>query len=176
MNVKIVAISVIAGLVVVGGGFFAYTSNQNQNNEQEKLAMEQKSEDEAAMMKKDEAEVMQKDSTETTGEVMTKSGAYVTLADYNANPDKFADSKKVYFFHADWCTICRGIDKEITNDLTKIPAGVTIIKTNFDKDTDLRQKYGVTTQYTFVQVDSSGNETAQWSATSLDSALNGIQS
>jgi hypothetical protein len=59
--------------------------------------------------------------------------------------------------------------------MSKIPAGVTIIKTDFDSSTDLRQKYGVTTQYTFVQVDSNGNEIAQWSATNTDKAIAGIK-
>ena len=100
---------------------------------------------------------------------------YITLAQYNSDPTKYADSKIVYFFHASWCPICKGIDTEITNDPTKIPADTTIIKTDFDSSTDLRKKYGVTYQYTFVQVDSSGNEVKQWSALNLDKAIAGIQ-
>jgi len=182
MNKKaLVIIAVVAGLLLVGGGVMAYTSNQNDKTEAEKMAMEKTTEDEA-MMKKEEAMAIEKDKMAKEGVAMTKddamskSGSYVTLADYNANPTKYADSKKVYFFHASWCPICQGIDKEINADMSKIPAGVTLIKTDFDKSTDLRQKYGVTTQYTFVQVDNSGNETAQWSATSLDKAIEGVKS
>jgi len=174
MNKKVlVIVSVVVGLLLVGSGAMAYTNNQNDKKEQEKMAMEKKTEDEA-MMKKDkmpkEGDTMVKDGA------MSKSGSYVTLADYNANPTKYADSKKVYFFHASWCPICQGIDKEINADMSKIPAGITLIKTDFDNSTDLRQKYGVTTQYTFVQVDSNNNETAQWSATSLKKAIDGIES
>ncbi len=176
MNKKaLVAVSIVVGLSIVGGGALAYAKNQNNKKEQEKMAMEKKSEDEA-MMKKDEAAAMEKDKMAKEGDTMSKSGSYVTLADYNANPTKYADSKKVYFFHASWCPICQGIEKEINADMSKIPAGVTLIKTDFDNSTELRQKYGVTTQYTFVQVDNSGNETAQWSASSLDKVIAGIKS
>lgn len=103
-------------------------------------------------------------------------GSYVSLADYNADPVKYAKSKKIYFFHASWCPVCQAIDKEINVDLSKIPSGVTVIKTDFDDSTELRKKYGVTYQYTFVQVDSEGNEVAQWTASSLDDVIAGIKS
>lgn len=182
MNKKaLVIVAVIVGLFLVGGGVMAYKNNQNDKQEQEKMAMEKKTEDEA-MMKKEEAAAMEKDKMAKEGgsmekdAAMSKQGSYVTLADYDKDPSKYADSKKVYFFHASWCPICQGIDKEIIADMSKIPAGVTMIKTDFDNSTDLRQKYGVTTQYTFVQVDNNGNETAQWSATSLQKAIDGIES
>ena len=182
MNKKaLVIVAIVVGLLLVGGGVFAYSNNQNDKKEQEKMAMEKKTEDEA-MMKKEEATAMEKDKMAKEGDAMakddamSKQGSYVTLADYDKDPSKYADSKKVYFFHASWCPICQGIDKEINADMSKIPAGVTVIKTDFDSSTELRQKYGVTTQYTFVQVDNSGNETAQWSATSLQKAIDGIKS
>jgi hypothetical protein len=37
-----------------------------------------------------------------------------------------------------------------------IPAGVTILEVNYDTATDLKQKYGVTTQHTLVQIDANG--------------------
>lgn len=173
--------SVVIGVFLLGGGVFAYANSQNDKKEQEKMAMEKKSED-GAMMKKDEVVAMEQEKMAQEGEsmekdaAMSKHGSYVVLADYNKDPSKYVDSKKVYFFHASWCPICQGIDKEINADMSKIPAGVTVIKTDFDSSTDLRQKYGVTTQYTFVQIDGSGNETAQWSATSLQKAIDGIKS
>lgn len=181
MNKKSVIIVGVVGLLIVSGGVFAYSKNQSNKKEQDKIAMEKKTEDEA-MMKKEEATAMEKDKMAAEGDSMTteaamsKHGSYVTLADYTSDPSKYVDSKKVYFFHASWCPICKSIDEEIKADTSKIPTGVTMIKTDFDSATDLRQKYGVTTQYTFVQVDSNGNETAQWSATSLAKAIEGIES
>lgn len=180
MNKKTsVIVSIIVGLAVLGGGVMAYTNSQNKAEEKERMAMEQKTEDQAMMKKEDvamEADKMTKtDESMEKDAAMSKHGAYVTLADYNADPSKYADTQKVYFFHASWCPICQGIDKEITADSSTIPANVTLIKTDFDNSTELRQKYGVTYQYTFVQVDNSGNETAQWSATSLKKAIDGIK-
>lgn len=176
MNKKVlVTVAVFIGLLLVCGGVFAYGNNQNDKKEQEKMAMQKKTSD-AAMIKKDEAAAMDKEKMAKEGDTMTKQGSYVTIADYNKDPTKYTNSKKVYFFHASWCPICQSIDKEINATMSKIPAGVTMIKTDFDSSTELRQKYGVTTQYTFVQVDDNDNETAQWSATSLDKAIAGIKS
>lgn len=174
----IIAIS----LILLGGaaGGFAYKNNQDKKND-EAMAMK-KSEAEAmtkskdAMAKTDEAMTKTDDAKNMTHEDMAKHGNYITLADYKADASKYSDTKKVYFFHASWCPICQGIDKEINADMTKIPAGVTLIKTDFDSETALRQKYGVTVQYTFVQFDNSGNQIAKWSATNLDKVIAGIKS
>lgn len=188
MNKKtIIIVTVIVGLILAGGGVFAYSSNQNNKKQQEKMAMEKKSSDEAMIKKNNEDSIEKEemaeeaDSTKKESEAMkkedttSKQGSYITLADYNKDSSKYADSKKVYFFHASWCHICQEIDKAISADASKVPSGVTIIKTNFDNSTELRKKYGVTTQHTFVQVDNDGNETAQWSGASLSDAINGIR-
>jgi thiol-disulfide isomerase/thioredoxin len=170
----LVIIGILFGIVLVSGGVFAYTSNQNNKKQQDKMAMEKKTEAEA-MVKKDEAAAMENDKMAKDGEAMSKQGSYVTLEDYNKDTSKYADSKKVYFFHANWCPICQGIEKEITADMSKIPAGVTLIKTDFDTATVLRKQYGVTQQYTFVQFDNSGTQTKKWSATSLADVVSQIQ-
>jgi len=175
MNKKLMIIAaVIVGTLLIGGGALAYNNSQNSKNEAEKMAMEKKTSTNDSMVKDD---AMKKDGDSMKkDDVMSKSSSYVTLAEFNADSAKYADSKKVYFFHASWCPICQGIDKEIKADMNKIPTGVTLIKTDYDNSTELRQKYGVTTQYTFVQVDNNGNETAQWSATNLDKVVAGIKS
>ncbi len=71
-----------------------------------------------------------------------------------------AGTKVVYFFHAPWCPTCRATEKAIARD--GIPAGLTVVKVDFDSEDDLRRQFGVTTQHTFVQVDPSGAELARW--------------
>jgi len=100
---------------------------------------------------------------------------YVTLANYNSATSVYEQQTKVYFFHASWCPICRSIDEDIQQNPSRIPTNVTLIKTDFDDETELRQKYGVTYQYTFVQVDNDGNLIKKWSATNLDKVLDGIE-
>lgn len=171
MNKKIVLILSVSILVIISGLGFVCAKN-SYNNKNVESAKDNISEQDV----KTEDSPKVAEETIPSAAVTNNAGSYVSLADYNANPAKYNDFKKVYFFHAGWCPICQAIDKEINSDISKLPAGVVFVKTDFDSSTDLRKKYGVTTQYTFVQVDGSGNETAQWSATSLSDAVAGIKS
>jgi|GEM_PF-793889 len=72
-------------------------------------------------------------------------------------------SNRVLFFKADWCPSCNALDKEIKADLTKIPANTLILDVDYDKNQDLRTKYGVTSQHTLVLVDENGNQIKKWS-------------
>lgn len=69
----------------------------------------------------------------------------------------------VLFFYASWCPYCRTAESDINENINQIPGDVHILKTNYDTETALKQKYGVTYQHTFVQVDSSGNLIKKWS-------------
>lgn len=72
------------------------------------------------------------------------------------------DGTAVLFFHATWCPTCRAADADITENAAAISPNTHILKVDYDTATDLRQRYGVTTQHTFVQVDADGNELQQW--------------
>lgn len=64
--------------------------------------------------------------------------------------------KTILFFYAPWCSECRAFEQAIKS--SAIPAGVQILKVDYDKRQDLRQKYGVRTQSTFVRLkDGSSN-------------------
>jgi thiol-disulfide isomerase/thioredoxin len=62
----------------------------------------------------------------------------------------------VLFFNATWCPTCQAAVKNLDADGS--PAGLTVVSVDFDDAGDLRKKYGVTVQHTYVQVDESGNE------------------
>lgn len=87
-------------------------------------------------------------------------GAYLTKAEYQSQMAARAGTKVVYFFHASWCPTCRATEKSIEAD--GVPAGLTLVKVDFDTETDLRKQYGITQQHTFVQVDPDGGELAKW--------------
>ncbi len=70
--------------------------------------------------------------------------------------------QKVLFFHAPWCPQCRSIEKDINQQ--GVPDGVVVIKVDYDSRQDLRQKYGVTLQTTFVKIDDQGNSTQKYTA------------
>jgi thioredoxin 1 len=69
----------------------------------------------------------------------------------------------VLFFKADWCPSCRGLDKDIKENMSQIPENIVILDVDYDQYTDLRQKYGVTTQHSLVQVSSNGDLIMKWS-------------
>ncbi len=69
----------------------------------------------------------------------------------------------VLFFHASWCPSCRGLSANIEANRDAIPAGLTILKLDYDREVELKKKYGVTYQHTLVQVDANGNLIKKWS-------------
>jgi thiol-disulfide isomerase/thioredoxin len=153
MKNLIIAVVVI---VVLGGGYWWYQASQP-----------------AAMMEKD---VMGKDEAamEDTNTVMMEKGSYEAYA-----PEKLVLAETgdvVLFFRASWCPTCRALDADIRAHLDNIPDGVTILDTDYDTSTALKQKYGVTYQHTLVQVDSAGNLIAKWTQSpTLASLLTNIK-
>jgi thiol-disulfide isomerase/thioredoxin len=83
-------------------------------------------------------------------------GAFVSYADYQSDPRRYADGDVVLFFNASWCPTCREATQNLTSQ--SLPDGLTIVDVDYDNNTELRQRYGVTTQHTFVQVDEAGGE------------------
>ena len=99
-------------------------------------------------------------------------GAYVEYAEYRAAPGRYAGTRTVLFFHAPWCPTCRAAEKDILARRSALPEGLTIVKVDYDSATELKQKYGVTRQSTFVQVDAGGAELAQFQdAISVDAIV-----
>ena len=109
-----------------------------------------------AMMPKSDSSMMPGD------EMMVKDVG--TIEAYGSEKLALAQKGKVVlFFHADWCPICRQFDAEAKANPTIVPDGVHILKVDFDTAIALRQKYGVTVQHTFVQVDAAGATLGKWS-------------
>jgi len=157
------ALIIGAVIVVLGGvGWFAVSQNGGED------AMMEKPSDAEAMESKDEGVMADK------GDTMASKGSYETYS-----PEKLAlaaSGDVLLFFHAAWCPICRGIESEIKADMSTIPDGVHILKVDYDTAIALRQKYGVTVQHTFVQVDVSGNAVQKFSdASNLSQVLSRVQ-
>ena len=164
-----IIIAVIAVLVIIGGGVYYNTMTPKAEVMMEKGdAMMDKGQE----MVKDgedmmgEGEMMKKD-----GEAMMSAGSYEAYA-----PEKLANAetgKVVLFFRASWCPTCRALDSDIKANLKNIPKDVTILDVNYDTSTALKQKYGVTYQHTFVQVDAQGTQLAKWQGSATLAALVG---
>lgn len=182
----------LVGVVLIVGGVYASMNNNNDammaKDKMEQQAMEnaKMSEEQAMMDAKDMVEkeammsdeeiqtesMMQKGETNAMdkGDTMMKAGSYEAYA-----PEKVMLSSPthdvVLFFRASWCPTCRALDSDIKANLSKIPSSLTILDVNYDNSTALKQKYGVTYQHTFVQVDKDGNLVKKWSGSQTLSAL-----
>lgn len=73
-----------------------------------------------------------------------------------------ADKKTVLFFRAYWCGACADAAAHIADEAAKGPADLVVLEVDYDDSAELKRKYGVTLQHTFVQVGPDGEELGQW--------------
>jgi len=72
------------------------------------------------------------------------------------------ENKRVLYFHADWCSVCRPLDREFSQNAHQIPQDIVLFRTDYDTEKELKATYAITYQHTFVLVDRQGNEVTQW--------------
>lgn len=88
----------------------------------------------------------------------------------------FAEGKKVVlFFYAEWCPSCRVADAEINQNYAEFPHNFVLVQVDYDTATELKKKYGVTYQHTFVQIDEAGNELVKWNGGGVKEILKHIK-
>lgn len=177
MNTKLVL--AFGGLLLVAGVVYAVLPDSEKEmmakgeNSDQMETVTADSDKEMALADKD---MMNEEVSvaEMKKDTMMKAGSYEA---YSAEKLAMAESGDVVlFFHAAWCPSCRGLNSDIEKEMAAIPEGVTILKLDYDKETELKKKYGVTTQHTLVQVDKDGNLIKKWSGGStLGSVLAQIQ-
>lgn len=137
----------------------------------------QKTLSEDQMMKKDEDVMENTDSKMTNSESDSMMGNNSYIVYKSGVLNEKTNKKRVLFFYANWCPICRPADADIKSKVSDIPANLEIIRVNYDdSDTDkeeksLAKKYGVTYQHTFVQIDGDGNLLQKWSGGNLADIL-----
>lgn len=84
--------------------------------------------------------------------------------------------KNVLFFTAPWCPSCVEADKNILAQKNMIPTAVAIYVVDYDTAVQLREKYHIDKQHTFVQIDRSGNEITRWTnSTTVEDIVSHIQ-
>jgi thiol-disulfide isomerase/thioredoxin len=173
-------IGLIVLLVIIGGVYASMNKKDDsittkEQMEQKKMEVQKLADEKAAMEKKaiEEKSAMTKNevtNTVKTGEAIMKAGTYEA---YAAEKVMLASDVHdvVLFFRASWCPTCRAVDSDIKANLAKIPSDLTILDVDYDNSSSLKQKYGVTYQHTFVQVDKDGNLIKKWSGSSTLSLL-----
>lgn len=87
---------------------------------------------------------------------MAPKGAYVTGV---TGAEAIAKGEPaVLFFHAPWCPKCVKIDPELAQLFASEEFPMSLYKIDYDTEKELRAKYGVTYQHTFVLVTGLGEE------------------
>ena len=89
------------------------------------------------------------------------SGTKVIFTTLEAAESLAAKQPTVLFFAADWCPYCQADLKDINANGRRL-GNVAIVVADYDKATELKAKYGITVQDTFVQIDASGMQKAVW--------------
>lgn len=69
----------------------------------------------------------------------------------------------VYFFAATWCPECQATYKDLKTNFGMLPMNFTLVFVNYDKAKDLKMKYGITAQHTFVLLGAMGEKKKVWS-------------
>ena len=168
-------------VVVAVVGFGAYTLSQNSAQSESVMqkdtqnSMEKTETPEQEAMEKKEGEAM----VQKSDDKMMADSRYVEYS--KVALEKAATNRRVLFFYASWCPTCKPADASFTQNASKIPEDVTLVRVNYnDPDTDQEEKdlakmYGITYQHTFVQIDSTGKEVTKWNGGQIDELLSKIK-
>lgn len=97
-------------------------------------------------------------------------GRYVDYSQDILNKECSGYSRTILFFYAPWCPECRGFEKAIKS--SEVPPGTQILKVDYDSSTELKKKYGVTIQTTFVRVDDNGEKIKLWTGYGKEKSIN----
>ena len=122
-------------------------------------------------MAQEKAAMVKKDDNSASRYVEYSKSAY----------DQTTSKRRVLYFYASWCPICRPADANFKENASKIPDDVTVLRVNYnDPETDKEEKdlaktYGITYQHTFVQVDAQGNEVTKWNGGGIEDLTENIK-
>ena len=156
-----ILVIILVIFVIAVGGFYFFTQNKSSDQ----------------MMRKQDS-MMEKSSDSS---MMKKSGNSRYVEYSKEVLENSTDKRRVLFFYANWCPICKPADTNFRENVSRIPEDVVLIRVNYnDSDTDkeekaLVEKYGITYQHTFVQIDANGNEVTKWNGGQIDELLSNLK-
>ncbi len=155
-----VVYSVVALLILLTGTLFLITNSDN-----EEVVENNTTVNSSALVEENNSE---ETSEQQPIETASSQGKYVDYTEQSLQES--ADTKRVVFFHAPWCSTCNFYEGQIEDQ--GVPSGVTILKVDYDSETELKELYGVNIQSTFVLLDENGEVKNSWP---FARGLSGIQ-
>lgn len=171
-KLNIIVLAVVS-ILVIGGLVWAVTSSKKEvrNVTESANTLPETEEQNTQMVKEpgmDLGTMTEANTNKTDAADVMLTGSYKDYSPAAVTSEFKAGNKVVLFFHATWCPTCKQADAAFKTNAGQIPAGVTVLKTDYDSNTELKQKYGITYQHTFVQIDSAGNEITKWNGGDID--------
>lgn len=170
MNKKTITILLVTGTLLFAV-YFVFTSQKNpvSNMSKDSSSSQEMMKDDTTMIGDDSEKMMAKD----------ESRKYISYS--QSTFQEISTENVVLFFYANWCPNCIPVDKEISENIYKIPDNTTIVRVNYsdnetdDNEKDLATKYGITYQHTFVSIDKSGKVIKKWNGGNLGTILDNIK-
>jgi thiol-disulfide isomerase/thioredoxin len=98
------------------------------------------------------------------------SGTKLIFTTLDAARTLAAKHPTVLFFSADWCPYCQADLRDINANGDRL-GEVAIVVADYDKAVELKAKYGITVQDTYVQIDANGKQKAVWVGGGVDGIL-----
>ena len=129
---------------------------------------------------KDEMEAMEKEHMMKKDEMVkdemmkVEPASYIPYNELTAKSLLAAGKNVVLFFHAWRCPSCKSLNTELTTKLSTLPSNSIVLKVDYDNSSDLKKKYGVTSQHTLVRIDKDMNLVAKnvgWSVDTIKTLL-----
>ncbi|MDD2870398.1 MAG: thioredoxin family protein [Candidatus Gracilibacteria bacterium] len=157
-------------LVLIVAGVLVYSNSSKENSENMTIVNEtaeisnnetiETMDDKQEWTEEEKKEMEQSETTDMNkAEIITNT---ISSGYREYSPELLsANTTNVLFFAATWCPSCQSADKNFSSET--IPSNINLLKVDYDTYTDLKEKYGITMQHTFVEVDANGNEIKKWS-------------
>lgn len=102
------------------------------------------------------------DPTNEEDIIVSNGSRYVNYSERILEQELESGNKVLLLFYADWCPTCTTLEQDLTENINNLQDAISVVKINFDTETELKQKYVVNYQHTFVQLDSEGNRIHKW--------------
>ena len=154
MNKAIIAI--VAALVLGTAGFFVLGGDDDTT---QTATTPQSTTTETTPTTADSTAPAQQAPTQDAGATEPANGGQYVDFSEQALADA-SGSSRVVFFHAQWCSTCKFFENDIKS--AGVPADITILEADYDTETALKDKYGVSVQSTFVLLNDAGEVVRTW--------------
>ena len=102
--------------------------------------------------------------------MMARTGVTLPYTDLASAIALTAKGPVVLFFAADWCPTCQASLRDFETNGARL-GNINLVIVDYDKSVDLKRRYGVTVQHTFVSIDNSGKRTGIWNGGGVDGIL-----